>query len=300
MFHRRGVERRHRVPSEPNRGAIPSLPFGGVQGVIGSVENGTTVVMRQGFCDARAEGVRQHEGPVPELSRRKPLPNSLNDAHGVVEPDVRQKHQDLLPTGPAEIILRPQPLAADTGEMLENGVTGIVPVRVVDGLELIDVDDGDTQAGAAALLAANASSSSSRPSTTRTGLAQGSLVLLQGRDVGSDGQHPAVGQDRVVHPEPPPVDEIGLERLSRHAPPPRQSSGDEGVNVIVDPHPELVLGREPEDVSERQRAVVVPHEQVSVHFVGIPKPLLAVVEGDRLSAFREGLRKAVKGFIVEV
>jgi hypothetical protein len=43
------------------------------------------------------------------------------------------------------------------------------------------------------------------------GLSQGLLISLQGSDIGFDRQNPAIWQDRVIDPEPAPINQIGLE-----------------------------------------------------------------------------------------
>ena len=74
------------------------------------------------------------------------------DAHGGVEADLRQQQQELLPAGPAQAVVGPHPLPAGPRKVLKDGVARLVPMRIVDGLEVIDVDHGNAQAGSGALV----------------------------------------------------------------------------------------------------------------------------------------------------
>ena len=183
--------------------------------------------------------------------------------------------------------------------MLEDGVARLVPMRVVDGLEVIDVDHGNAKAGPRTLvrgqrfieqfqdMAAVRQSREligpGRRERRLMGLAQGLLVLLQGRDVGSDRQDPAIREDRVVDPEPAAIDKIGLEGLAGQAPSPGQGSGKEGLDIpVIDPNAKPVPVRVAGDVGEGEGTVVVAQEHALIGLVGVPEVVLGIEDGHGL------------------
>ena len=187
--------------------------------------------------------------------------------------------------------------------MLEDGVARLVAMRVVDGLEVIDVDHGNAKAGPGPLSRDQRFIEQSQDMAAvrqpreligpgghqrrLVGLAQGLLVVLQGRDIGADRQDPAIRQDRVVDPEPAAIDQIGLEGLAGHAPSPGQGSGKEGLDIVViDPHAKPVPVRMADDVGEGKGTVVVPQEHALIGLVGVPEIVLGIEDRHGLPAFR--------------
>ena len=132
--------------------AVPSSLLGGVQGPVGPTEDRAAVIIRQSLGHARAEGARQFEFALPQDRRREAVPDAVDDAHGMVEPNLRQQQQEFLSASPAQVILCPHPCPAGPREMLEDGIARFVPMRVVDGLEVVDVDHGNAQAGSRILV----------------------------------------------------------------------------------------------------------------------------------------------------
>jgi hypothetical protein len=80
---------------------------------------------------------------VPKHRRRKAVPDAINYTDAAAEADHRQQQQELLSISPAQMTLHSHPLPAGAHEMLEDGVACLVPMRIVDGLEVIDVDHGN-------------------------------------------------------------------------------------------------------------------------------------------------------------
>jgi len=201
--------------------------------------------------------------------------------------------------------------------MLENSVAGLMPMRIVDGFEMIDVDHGNGEAGSCDPMLGQRSikllqdmAAIRQPceligprclERRLMGLAQGLLVMLQGRDVSADGQDPVIREHRMVDPEPAAIHQIGLEGLTAHAPSPGQGSGQEGLNIsAVDPNatpvPVCVTG----DLSEGKRTLVVAEEHALVGLVGVPEVVLSIEDGHGLTTFREGLHKETEGFVIGV
>jgi hypothetical protein len=107
--------------------------------------------VRQGFGDAGTERKPQLGHMVVECRRRETCPHLVDDVKGVVEPDAWKEQQELFAPNPAKAILFPYARAADFRKMPQNGVSGVMAMGVVDGLEPIDVDDRSAEAGAGQL-----------------------------------------------------------------------------------------------------------------------------------------------------
>jgi len=77
--------------------------------------------------------------------------------------------------------------------------------------------------------------------------------------------------------------------------------GNEGFHIaIIDPYPPSVLMRVAKDIREGERALVVSQEHVLVGPVGIPKPVVSIVEANRLSAFGQCFHQMAKHVVVQI
>jgi hypothetical protein len=133
------------------------------------------------------------------------------------------------------------------------------------------------------------------------GLAQGLLVVLEGRDVGPDREHPAVRQRGLVHPQPAAIQKIGFERSAGHGPAPRQRSGNQGLNIpAVDLGADPMPSAMPEDLDEGERALLSSQEDVPVRLIGIPEAVFGIVDRNSLAAHCERLHKATERLIVQI
>src|SRR3954451_19514490 len=105
----------------------------------------------------------------------------------------------------------------------------------------------------------------------------------------------------MIHPEPAAVDEIRLEGLARNNPASGEGPGNEGFHIAtIDPYPTSVLMRVTKDIREGERALVVSQEHVLVSLIGIPKPVVRIVETNRLSAFGQCLHQMAKHVVVQI
>jgi len=66
-------------------------------------------------------------------------------AGGVFDPRLRQHENELLAPVAADEVRPPSVLSEDAGDIVQHGVTDLVAVRVVDLLEVVQVDEGDGQ-----------------------------------------------------------------------------------------------------------------------------------------------------------
>jgi hypothetical protein len=89
---------------------------------------------------------------VHQKRRREAVPDAIDDEHTVVEPNLRQQQQELLPAGPAQVILCPHPRPAGPRKVLEDCVARLVPMRIVNGLEVLNVDHSNAQTGSPTLV----------------------------------------------------------------------------------------------------------------------------------------------------
>jgi hypothetical protein len=76
-----------------------------------------------------------------ERRRLDPLPDALGNGFRRVEGRVRDDHHDLLPAEPGHNVDPARVIADAVSELAQDLVTGIMPIRVIDGLEAVDVED---------------------------------------------------------------------------------------------------------------------------------------------------------------
>ena len=66
---------------------------------------------------------------------------------GIFQVGFGEQNDEFLPAVTGDGILRALRFAADLGQVNQCGITGIVPHRVVQLLEIVDVEEGDAQRG---------------------------------------------------------------------------------------------------------------------------------------------------------
>ena len=124
----------------PNPGAVPPIPLRRVQCAVRSPDDGASVIVRQSLRDASAEGIAKISFIFDELGRRKTLPDPVDDAHGILELDPWKDQQELLATDPPQDVLPTDPLATNLCKVPEDSITCIVAMRVINSLEVVNVD----------------------------------------------------------------------------------------------------------------------------------------------------------------
>ncbi|MCY1237239.1 hypothetical protein D9M72_499260 [compost metagenome] len=136
-----------------------------------------------------------------------------------------------------------------TREIEQNLVAALVPVAVVDRLEIVDVDDGD--AAPHMLVFGTVGDEFSQPphcvaTVGHTGqlvdlgrpkreiavLPELALPRMDGGDIDGNAKHIAVGIHRLRHPQPAAVMQVGFHGTKRHFAAPVSRRGDPGVDVV--------------------------------------------------------------------
>jgi hypothetical protein len=201
--------------------------------------------------------------------------------------------------------------------MTQNDISRIMTVRVVDHFEVVNVDHRNGKAPPCGPLLSQSvielfqDMAAVRQPRQQIGpghlkrrlmsLTQRLLIVLQRRNIGPNGQNPAIWQNRVIDPEPSAVDQIGLKGFAGHAPAPWQRPGNEGFYVIIiDPDTKPAAVRVAKNASEGEGTLIVSQEHAAVGLVRVPEIVIRIEDRDRLSAFGEGLHEGAERLIVEI
>src|SRR3954453_20040059 len=123
-----------------DRASAPGIrALGAVHRAIGAAQHviGAVVGSEDGDADARA-GDDVVSLDVRGLTRELPL-ERRGDVGGAVGVGVRQEDGELVAAEAREDVARPQALRDDVADVLEQLIAGVMSKRVVDGLEVVEV-----------------------------------------------------------------------------------------------------------------------------------------------------------------
>src|SRR5436190_1600470 len=124
-------------------------------GALGAVESGVRA-SEERLPGRSVGGVAGDADADPQCQREVRLghgqPQPLGDGHRILLVEPRHQHAELLAPDAEDAILVAHALAQRLGDVAERVVADLVAVGVVDGLEVVDVGDGDAEATLATVL----------------------------------------------------------------------------------------------------------------------------------------------------
>lgn len=147
------TKRRRAVPlawrSAGKQHAVLAGALGGVHRPVGAVDSGLCLLAIVELGDAGAEGDQQALVVGEEIASRQLALQAGQHGRGLRGSGFRQQNDEFLAAVAADDVGRAQAFARYLHQMLERGVACLVSEGVVDVLEAVDVEYGNTQRFAA-------------------------------------------------------------------------------------------------------------------------------------------------------
>jgi len=120
---------------------IPASPFCAVERLVGPLDNTLGSIAFEKTGDAQGSGGVGHTGLKLELESLDPLSDCLGDPSGVGKGTIGEKNRHFLaPIASTEVTLSQDDLLDRLGAGNQDSVAADVEVRVVDRLEVVEVD----------------------------------------------------------------------------------------------------------------------------------------------------------------
>ncbi|XWK48326.1 hypothetical protein RBB78_12585 [Tunturiibacter empetritectus] len=136
-------------PVKEDAAAVPAGIFGVVEGLVGAGEEWAREFAWSGLGEADADGERKFCAGAGELAYR--LFDPGGDDEGVGRGGVGKDEEKFVAAEAAEGVIGAHTAGDGGDDVAEGGVAGCVSGVVVDGFEVVDVDEGYGQVVAAAL-----------------------------------------------------------------------------------------------------------------------------------------------------
>lgn len=145
-------ETTHRPPPLPARSApggraVAARPLGAAERGVGAGEPRRNALLRAQLGDTRGQRDGDPRGLGAAGNHRT---QRLGNVPGLGEPGERQQHHELLAAVAEQPVVAAQAARAERRQAAQHAVPGQVPVAVVDGLEVVDVEHHEGHGGALA------------------------------------------------------------------------------------------------------------------------------------------------------
>jgi len=128
--------------------AVAAVGLGLVERFVGARNQGDGVVVGNGFGESDAQGERFGAGDQVEAADG--LVEPFRDTDSDVAWSLGQDEQELVATVAAEVIAPAQVLGDGFCHLAQSGIACGVALDIVDGFEVVDVDEGDGESLVAA------------------------------------------------------------------------------------------------------------------------------------------------------
>ncbi len=129
------------ILGQQDAAAAASGSLGLIEGLVGTGEDGGGVVGGDGLGDADADGEGLAVGEEGELADG--MVDAVGYDLGVLPGGLGEEEEELVAAESAEVVVGAEALGDGVDYAAEGGVSGCVALGVVDGLEVVYVDEGD-------------------------------------------------------------------------------------------------------------------------------------------------------------
>src|SRR4051812_20150947 len=140
-LHRAGriLPRRHGIDFDP----VTTRPLACIEGTVGTLEQRADVLAWRALGHPHGNGDTPSDGNPGELRRLDRRAHALGHQSGSIHMGAGQNHQEFLAAEAPEDVDAAQPLAGDVRQFLQHRIAGGVAERVVDRLEVVDIEKAD-------------------------------------------------------------------------------------------------------------------------------------------------------------